>query len=281
MKIIGWPTYKPSRTPSLNKKAIMIPKIIHLCWLSGDAYPPMIQTCIDSWKQQLPDYEIRLWDTHRFDINSTLWTRQAFEVKKYAFAADYIRLYALYHEGGIYLDSDVMVYRSFDDLLDLPYFIGEDFIHLFEPAIIGCEPGNPWIGKVLERYHDRPFVKADGSYDLLALPLVFRQQLVPDYSFRRITSKDAFREEAGVMNIFSSEFFNGRDYIGAIRFPNGYCSHCFLGSWLKTESATKGKLRRLLPRALVNLLYRYRYQYSDLHMKQIPYQDPKDLTLRC
>jgi hypothetical protein len=171
--------------------------------------------------------------------------------------------------------------NGFDDLLDLPYFIGEDFIHLFEPAIIGCEPGNPWIGKVLERYHDRPFVKADGSYDLLALPLVFRQQLVPDYSFRRITSKDAFREEAGVMNIFSSEFFNGRDYIGAIRFPNGYCSHCFLGSWLKTESATKGKLRRLLPRALVNLLYRYRYQYSDLHMKQIPYQDPKDLTLRC
>ena len=258
----------------------MIPKIIHLCWLSGDAYPPMIQTCIDSWKRHLPDYEIRVWDTKRFDVNSTLWTRQAFEVKKYAFAADYIRLYALYHEGGIYLDSDVLVYRSFDNLLDLPYFIGEDFIHLFEPAIIGCEPGNPWIGKVLERYQDRPFIQADGTYDMLALPLVFRQQLSATYSFRKITSKKDFKEEAGFIQIFSSDIFNGRDYIGAIRLPNGYCSHCFLGSWLKTESAAKGQLRQLMPRALVNLLYRYRYQYTDLRSRQIPYQDEKDLQLK-
>ena len=83
----------------------MIPKIIHLCWLSGDEYPPMIKKCIESWKRYLPDYEIMLWDTKRFDVNSVLWTKQAFECKKYAFAADYIRLYALYHYGGIYLDS--------------------------------------------------------------------------------------------------------------------------------------------------------------------------------
>ena len=28
----------------------MIPKIIHLCWLSDDAYPPKISKCIKSWK---------------------------------------------------------------------------------------------------------------------------------------------------------------------------------------------------------------------------------------
>ena len=50
------------------------------------------------------------------------WVKQAFEAKKYAFAADYIRFYALYNYGGIYLDSDVEVLRSFDPLLDLPYF---------------------------------------------------------------------------------------------------------------------------------------------------------------
>ena len=83
----------------------MIPKIIHICWLSGDEFPNNIKVCVESWKRVLPDYEIRIWDTKRFNIDSLLWTRQAFDVKKYAFAADYIRLYALYTEGGIYLDS--------------------------------------------------------------------------------------------------------------------------------------------------------------------------------
>ena len=102
----------------------MIPKILHLCWLSGDAYPAKIAKCIDSWKRVLPDYDIILWDTKRFPLSQSQWVREAFEKKKYAFAADYIRFYALYTMGGIYLDSDVEVLKSFDDLLDLPYFMG-------------------------------------------------------------------------------------------------------------------------------------------------------------
>ena len=47
----------------------MIPKIIHYCWLSGDPFPESIQRCIDSWKRVLPDYEIVLWDTKRFNIS--------------------------------------------------------------------------------------------------------------------------------------------------------------------------------------------------------------------
>ena len=100
----------------------MISKVIHLCWLSGDPYPEKIKKCIDSWKRVLSDYEIILWDTKRFDLDSSIWVKQAFEAKKYAFAADYIRFYALYHYGGIYMDSDVEVLKSFDDLLHLPYF---------------------------------------------------------------------------------------------------------------------------------------------------------------
>ena len=66
------------------------------------------------------------WDTNRFDVNSTPWTKQAFEAKKYAFVADYIRVYAVYNYGGIYLDSDVEVIKPFDDVLHLPYFVGSD-----------------------------------------------------------------------------------------------------------------------------------------------------------
>lgn len=164
----------------------MIPKIIHLCWLSKEQYPTDIQICLDSWKKKLPDYEIWLWDTERFDINSTLWTKQAFENRKYAFAADYIRLYALYNYGGIYMDSDVFVYKSFNDLLILPYFIGQDYERAFEPAIIGAEKGTKWIKQVLERYKNRCFVRPDGSFDTEPLPRVFYHQLVGKYNFIKL-----------------------------------------------------------------------------------------------
>ena len=102
----------------------MIPKIIHFCWLSTDEYPKLIKKCIESWKVKLPDYEFILWDTNRFNVETTIWTQQAYKSKKYAFVSDYIRLLAVYKYGGIYLDTDVEVLKNFDDLLNLPYFIG-------------------------------------------------------------------------------------------------------------------------------------------------------------
>ena len=95
----------------------MIPKIIHYCWLSGDPFPDLINKCIDSWHNILSDYEFMLWDTRKIDVNSNLWLKQAYENKKYAFAADYIRFFALYHYGGIYLDADVEVLKDFKSLL--------------------------------------------------------------------------------------------------------------------------------------------------------------------
>ena len=120
----------------------MIPKVIHLCWLSGDPYPPMIQSCIETWKKYCPDYDIMLWDTKQFNVNSIPWTKQAFEAKKFAFAADYIRLYAVYNYGGIYLDSDVEVLKSFDDVLELPYFVCQEVdSNSIELAAFGAEKG--------------------------------------------------------------------------------------------------------------------------------------------
>ena len=84
----------------------MIPKKIHYCWLSNDVMPEKLQRCIESWKINLPDYEIIKWDLTKFPLEKNIWVRQAYERKKYAFAADYIRIYALVTEGGIYLDSD-------------------------------------------------------------------------------------------------------------------------------------------------------------------------------
>lgn len=78
----------------------MIPKIIHYCWLSDEPIPEKLQRCMDSWKKHMPDWQIVRWSTKNFDIDSVPLVKQAYEAKKWAFAADYIRIYALNKMGG-------------------------------------------------------------------------------------------------------------------------------------------------------------------------------------
>ena len=253
----------------------MIPKIIHLCWLSDDSFPKDIQRCIDSWKVHLPDYEIWLWDTKRFDINSTVWTKQAFEAKKYAFAADYIRLYALYNYGGIYLDSDVLVYKSFDDLLHLPYFIGQEYTGSFEPAVIGTEPKMPWIKDVLDRYDERAFVKTDGYYDMMPLPEVFFRILAPKYKFSMIDRVVDYKWDGCNIILFHKDFFNSRNSIGSRQTLRSYCTHNYAGAWVTRKTDFVSRVKRLLPLWLVKLVYdvsHRTYKKSQIHRFDPIYQ---------
>jgi len=103
-------------------KLMSIPKKIHYCWLSKEKMPEIYQKCIDSWKRIMPDYELVLWDSNKFDVNSVPFVKDAISIKKWAFAADYIRMYAVYTEGGIYLDSDVLVLKKIDEFLKYDFF---------------------------------------------------------------------------------------------------------------------------------------------------------------
>lgn len=151
----------------------MIPKIIHYCWFSGDKKPALIRKCIRSWKKHLPDYEIRCWDGNSFDFDSLAFTREAMSVKKYAGAADYVRLYALYNYGGIYLDSDVEVFKSFNPFLDNVFFSGIDrnirgdkTYYNIEAGIMGSEKGLPFLRECMSYYENNHFIHQDGSYDI-------------------------------------------------------------------------------------------------------------------
>lgn len=233
----------------------MIPKIIHYCWLSGDPFPEEIQVCLNTWNKHLPDYEVWLWDTKRFDVNSTPWTKQAFDVKKYAFAADYIRLYALYNYGGVYLDSDVIVYKSFNDLLELPYFIGHDQIRGFEAAVIGAEKGCRWIKDILETYQNKSFIKEDGSYDMLPLPCRFHHVLTElDYRFTCLHQLQQYKPKEKLLYVFDGDFFNSRNAIEVRRTKKSYCAHNYAGSW-STKTAGAKTVKDYLPKWLLKTIY--------------------------
>ena len=137
----------------------MIPKTIHYCWFSCDPYPDLVKRCLRSWERMMSDYKLRLWDGKSFDFDSVAFVKEAMAAKKYAFAADYIRLYALYTEGGIYLDSDVEVFKPFDTYLNNqffsgtePYIINDEIYYDTECAIMGSEKGHPFLKEILDYY---------------------------------------------------------------------------------------------------------------------------------
>lgn len=211
----------------------MIPKVIHYCWLSGEEYPQTIAKCIESWKEKLTDYEFVLWDTNAFDIESNKYVSQAYQAKKYAFASDYIRLYALYHYGGIYLDSDIVVYKKFDELLNNKAFCGFESEEGVTAWLMASEKGNPLFKELLSYYDEREFAFPDGGYD--TTPNVFpitntlvAHGLVLDGSLQKLSD----------ITVYPRTFFCPvvpyGDYEECFS-ENTYAQHLFNGGWIDGE----------------------------------------------
>lgn len=175
----------------------MIPKIIHYCWFSGDEKPDLVKRCIDSWHKILPDYKIKCWDGDSFDFNSVDYVREAMSVKAYAHASDYVRLFALYSQGGIYLDSDVEIFHSLNDFLNNRFFSGIEQFPIYvsrnklshycnhvQAAIMGSEKNHPYVKECLDYYNSLHFKKNDGTNDYSEIPERITDILV-HYGFTR------------------------------------------------------------------------------------------------
>lgn len=216
----------------------MIPKKIHYCWLSDNPFPDLIVRCIDSWHKALPDYEFILWNRKKFNIKEHVWVSQAFTAGKFAFAADYIRLHALYEEGGIYLDADVEVLRSFDELLKDRSFIGFEKSGDLEPAVIGAEKGCSWIGACLDHYEGRHFVRLDGTMETSPLPLIIEAGLTRLGLMPPDIPTDT-RIERDCVNFYPATYFSPKDtYSGLLEISqHTFAIHHFDGHWVNRTSS--------------------------------------------
>ena len=95
----------------------MIPRILHYCWFGGKEMPQETKDCIASWQKYMPDWEYKLWNEDNFNVDSIPYTKEAHMSGKMAFVSDYVRLVALHDEGGVYLDTDVELFKSLEPLL--------------------------------------------------------------------------------------------------------------------------------------------------------------------
>ncbi len=229
----------------------MIPKIIHYCWLSDDPIPARFQEYFASWQRVLSDYEFIKWDFFRFDKKKSCWVSEAFDNKKYAFAADYIRLFAVYNYGGIYLDMDIEVLKSFDDLLNSEYMFALERSNApwIEAGCFGAEKGNTFLLKCLEYYEGRHFIKPDGSFDMETLPRIME----------RIKRENHFD-----LKLYNSQYFTAKSFITGIESPSDetYCIHHFAGSWKTADEQKELILSRKYSKVLGWWLGRNIAQYQ-------------------
>ena len=133
----------------------LIPKTIHYCWFSGNPIPDTLKRCMETWEKFCPDYEIVRWDESNYDISWSPYMVQAYERKKWGFVSDVARLDILYRYGGIYLDTDVELLKSLDELLYQPAFCGiEKWCVVNSGGCSGTQPGNSLIKAMLDFRQD-------------------------------------------------------------------------------------------------------------------------------
>jgi len=220
---------------------------------------------IEGWKALHPDFIFKCWSEDNFKIdNAPLYVQQAYVKRKYAFVSDYVRLWALYREGGIYLDTDVEVLKTFSSLLDLHSFIGFEANKActVETAIIGSEPGLLWIKEILAYYKNRPFVLEDGSLDMTANPTIFSRifetnGLIPNGQMQ------IYKE---ILHVFPVDYFAPLSSTRILRVTeNTYCIHHFDSSWRqrsKSELICNFIIDKILGRALIDKLIQLKRKIS-------------------
>lgn len=220
----------------------MIPKKIHYCWFGRGPMPELAQKCIESWHKYMPHYEYKLWNEDNFDIHINSYVEEAYNNRKFAFVTDYVRLYALYTEGGIYMDTDVEVLKPYDGLLHHTGFIGFEGSK-YSPVgtgTIACAPGSEWAKEELDAYIGIHFVNPDGTFDITTNPTRITS-IMEAQGFVRNGKEQDYKD----IHIFPVDYFCPRQTTGEIILTeNTYCDHHFMGSW--EDKKNKSALLKLI-----------------------------------
>ena len=226
-----------------------IPKIIHYCWVGGNPKPQSVLYCVESWKRCCPDYEIREWNETNYDFTKNEYMRQAYEARKWGFVPDYARLDIVYEHGGIYLDTDVEMVRSFDHLLENACFFGfedtgdgEYFVNCGHG--FGAVAHHEAIRNARDLYEHLSFTNADGSLNLLASPYYTTQSLRQ----LGLVQENRDQELPGIQ-VYASDVFCPKNFrTGKLRQTARTVSiHHFTASWvdekIKAEMAHQQKIK--------------------------------------
>lgn len=233
----------------------MIPKIIHYCWFGRGKMPELAVKCIDSWKKYLPDYEIKEWNEDNFDLDMFPFTREAYDNRKFAFVTDVVRLYALYKEGGIYMDTDVEVLKSLDRFLVHNAFSGFENNNYVPTGIMASEKSSMWAKENLDYYKGRHFVKPDGSFDTTTNVIIITNYMLS----KGLAPNNKYQDFPGLVTMYPNDYFCPKSHgTGKINLTkNSYTIHHFSGSWKPWYAKMELNICKFLGIRYRDFLYRH------------------------
>ena len=216
----------------------MIPKIIHYVWVGHNPKSKIIEECIQTWHEKLPDYKIIEWNEENFDMHENRYIEEAYAAKKWAFVSDYIRARVIYEQGGIYLDTDVRVIDKLDELLTNRAFIGFENKDYLSAAIFGAESGHPFIKDILNYYVGLDF-KFDKNNQMAGVnSLSVTDILKENYDLKTGNFEQLLKDD---IHVYSD---------GVLCNPSAYSKtiHLFTGTWMDGKHSFKQKVVTALKR---------------------------------
>ncbi len=220
----------------------MIPKKIHLCWFGGDNFPVEIKICLESWSKILPDYEIRLWDARDARAIGCQYIDEALDARKWAFAADAVRFYAVWKEGGVYMDSDILMLKRFDKYIPEHGFFTvhehiADMLQL-QAAFFAGEKGNAFCREIFEYYNQRNFRKIDGTFDETISPIIMKE-VAQRFGWK---PEDCEQHLDYDTIVYPGHLVTPRNH--NIEFhPDAFARHRIYGSWRKRKFGRRLELK--------------------------------------
>lgn len=222
-----------------------IPKKIHYSWFGGREKSKFIQKCIETWKKYLPDYEIIEWNESNFDLEDHPFAKEAYAAGKFAFVSDYVRVYTMYHYGGIYFDTDIEVLRDFSDKLENAKFvIAFELPHSLMTGFFAAQKGNPVVKEILDYYDGLSFYNEDGSMKLTPNPIIFAQKTAKF----GLEFNGKYQELGDGMRIYPNEVFGGYNVYDMIYTitENTVLVHHYTASWRTVREEIPVKFKKLM-----------------------------------
>lgn len=214
----------------------MIPKKIHYVWVGGKEKPADIQRCMNTWKKHLSDYEIIEWNEKNFDIDSHPFTKSAYAAKKWAYVSDYIRAYAIYSEGGIYLDTDVLILDDFEKFLNDRAFVGYENPDYPFTAVFGAEKGHPFVKSILDYYEGREFEFDSNNQMKVVNTKSVSEILIQDYGCELGNKRQTLREG---IEVYTEDILCNPS-------SNSTSIHVFTGTWMEGKKPLVRKINKFL-----------------------------------
>lgn len=221
-----------------------IPKKIHYCWFGRKEIPEANRVWMKSWKKYCPDYEIIRWDESNYNISKNRYMYEAYQNNKWGFVSDYARLDIIYHYGGIYLDTDVEIIKSWEELRYQEAFMGMETNFRINLGLgFGSVPNYRLWHEVLKLYDDFSFEKEDGTWNQLPCP-----QLQNEVYRRNGFINNGKYQRLGTAIIYPPAVLSPKDlYTGEVSLTtHTYSIHHYDGSWIDDKQKKKDDERKKL-----------------------------------